>query len=169
MLVFRCTQKLRSRLKVPGSPDVPHSSTQLGDWYGNTLTVGRLRLVIFISETTMLPIVLTFRESKTIVSRFQRVLADVLEALQVPQSVVAQEIDIGGGFVFGPTASRSVVGVLNELGFMAEVHLRSGTGDNLLELSLRLSGVPIGPLRHVFPDEAVRILLAPSAPRRARW
>jgi hypothetical protein len=148
---------------------LPHSTTQLGDWYGNTLFVGRLRLVIFISETTMLPVVITLRDSKTIVPRFQRALGEVLEALQMPQSVVRPEVDIDGGFVFGPTANRSVVGVLTELGFMAEVELYSGKCDSLLDLSLRLSGIPIGPLKHVFPDEAVRLRLAPSVPKRARW
>ena len=154
---------------MPEPTDLPHSSTRLGDWYGNTLLVDRLRLVIFISETTMLPVVLMLRESKTIVPRFQRALSDMLEALQVPPSVAQQEIDADGGFAFGPTANRSVVGVLNELGFLAGVHLSSGKCSSLLDLSLRLSDTPIGPLKHVFPDEAVRLLLAPSAPKRARW
>jgi len=169
VLAFRCTQKLRSSLKVTGPPELPHSSTQLGDWYGNTLFVGRFRYVIFISETTMLPVVVALRESKTIVPRFQVALSEVLEKLQMPPSVVRQEIDADGGFVFGPTASRSVVGVLTDLGFLAGVHIESGQCGSLLELSLRLSGVPIGPLKHVFPDEAVRMRLAPTAPKRARW
>ena len=80
-----------------------------------------------------------------------------------------QETDIDGGFVFGPTANRSVVGVLNELGFLAKVELYSGKCSTLLDLSLRLSDTPIGPLKHVFPDEAVRLLLAPNVPKRARW
>jgi hypothetical protein len=169
VLVFRCTQKLRTRLKVPTVSDLPHSTTQLSDWYGNILFVGRVPLVLFISETTMLPVVITLRESKTIVPRFQVALSAVLEKLQMPPSAVRQEVDANGGFVFGPTASRSTVGVLNDLGFLAGVHIESGECGNLLELSLRLSGVPIGPLKHVFPDEAVRMRLAPTAPKRARW
>ena len=140
----------------------------MGDWYGNTLSVGRFRLVIFIGETSMLPVVVTLRELKTIVPRFQAALSEVLEALQVPQSIVRQEIDVAGGFAFGPTASRSVVGVLNELGLLAGAHIEAGKCGSLLELSPRLSGVPIGPLKQVFPDEAVRMRLTPSAPKRAR-
>ncbi len=117
----------------------------------------------------MLPVVVTLRESKTIVPRFQAALSEVLAELQMPPSLVSQEVDADGGFVFGPTANRSVVGVLNELGFLAGVHIESDSCGSLLELSLRLSGVPIGPLKHVFPDEAVRMLLAPTAPKRARW
>ena len=169
MLVFRCTQKLLKRLKVPGPIDLPRSSTQLGDWYANTVFVGRLRLVLFISETTMLPVVVTLRESNTLVPRFQLALCEVLEALKMPEPIVRQEIDVDGGFAFGPTASRRVVGVLTELVFMAEVHLRSGKFGSPLDLSLKLSGVPIGRLEHDFPCDAVRMRLAPSAPKRAIW
>jgi hypothetical protein len=156
-------------LKVGESPGLSRSSTQLGDWYGNTVFVGRLRLVIFISEHTMLPVVIPLRESKTIATRFQRALGDVLEALRMPPSVVRQEMDIGGEVAFGPTASRRVVGVLTELAFQAEVHLRSGNYANLLELSLKLSGVPIGGLEPAFPLDAVRMRLAPNAPKLALW
>jgi hypothetical protein len=44
-----------------------------------------------------------------------------------------------------------------------------GKCGTLLELSLRLSGVPIGGLEHHLPCDAVRMLLAPSAPKRAVW
>jgi hypothetical protein len=169
VLVFRCTQKLQKRLNVRGPLDVPKSSTQLGDWYGNTVFVGRLRLVLFISEITMLPVVVTLRDSKTLVPRFQKALCQVLEALHMPQPIVLQEIDVDGGCAFGPTANRRVVGVLTELAFQAEVQLRSGKCGSPLELALQLSGVPIGGLNDVFPCDAVRMLLAPTAPKRAIW
>ncbi|MBZ5638861.1 MAG: hypothetical protein LAO51_08920 [Acidobacteriia bacterium] len=169
MLVFRCTQKLQKRLKVRAPINLPKSSAQLGDWYGNTLFVGRLRLVIFISETTMLPVVVTLRESKTLVPRFQKALCQLLEALQMPKSIVLQEMDIDSGWAFGPTASRRVVGVLNELAYQAEAELYSGRCGNPLDLALRLSGVPIGGLEHIVPCDAARMLLAPTAPKRAIW
>jgi len=168
VLVFRCTRKLLTRLKLRGETDLQRSSTQLGDWYANTLNVGRLRLVIFISENAMLPVVVPQRESKTLVPRFRRALGDVLTALDMPEAVVAKEIDVDGDVAFGPTANRSVVGVMNDLAFMAEAELRSGKSSSLLEVSLWLSGVPIGPLEHVFPDEAVRLRLAPTLPKRSR-
>jgi hypothetical protein len=141
----------------------------LGDWYGNTLFVRRLRLVLLISESTMLPVVLPLRESKTLAPRFRRALYEVLEALQMPPAVIRQEVDLFGGNAFGPTASRRVVGVLTELGFHAEVELSFGKCRNPLELSLKLSGIPIGGLEHHLPCDAVRMRLAPSAPRRALW
>jgi Domain of unknown function (DUF6933) len=169
VLVFRCTQKLRKRINVRGPIDLPKSSTQLGDWYGNTLFVGRLRLVLFISEKTMLPVVVTLRESKTLVPRFQKALCQVLEALHMPQAIVLQEIDLDGGWAFGPTASRRVVGVLTELAFQAEAQLYSDKCGSPLELALQLSGVPIGGLEDIVPCDAVRMLLAPTAPKRAIW
>jgi hypothetical protein len=43
-----------------------------------------------------------------------------------------------------PTADRSLVGVLNEFAYLADVH-RAGEDDRL-ELSLRLATTPLGPL-----------------------
>ncbi len=169
MLVFRCTQKLRKHLKVAVAAELPRSTTQLGDWYANTLFVGRLRLVLLISESTMLPVVLPLRESKTLVPRFQKALYELLEALHMPPAVIRQEVDLIGGWAFGPTASRRVVGVLMELGFQAEAELSYGRCRTPLELSLKLTGVPIGGLQHHFPCDAARMLLAPSAPKRAIW
>ncbi len=169
MLVFRCTQRLLKRLKVGGPFDLPRSSTQLGDWYGNTVFIGRVPLIIFVSETTMLPVVVPLRESRTLVPRFQNALCEILEALKMPQPVIRREFDLDGGSAFGPTASRRVVGVVNELAYQAEATVHSGRCVNPLDLALRLSGVPIGGLEHIVPCEAARMLLAPTAPRRATW
>lgn len=160
MLVFRCTKKLRSLLKVHEPPELPRSTTRLGDWYANTLFVGRLRLVIFISEATMLPVVIPLSDSKTLVPRFRQALTQMLDALGIPPEEVRREIDADGDPMFGPTASRQVVGVMNEMGYLAEAQIRSGDHGALLQLSLWLSRVPVGPLEHVFPDEAVRFRLA---------
>lgn len=54
----------------------------------------------------------------------------------------------------GPTASRRLVGVMNEFVHLAEVHRIHDSGPDLLALSMRLSTTPCGPLcaRHVSPD-----------------
>jgi len=87
----------------------------------------------------------------------------------MPKAIVLQEIDVDGGWAFGPTASRRVVGVLNELAFQAEAELYSGKCGSPLDLALRLSGVPIGALEHIVPCDAARMLLAPTSPKRAIW
>lgn len=167
MLTFRCTQKLLSTLKVTAPADPPPSTTELGDWYGNTLFVGHLRLVIFISESTMLPVVITLRESRTLVPRFRSALAEVLQVLRLPTGIIEREVDAQGSAAFGRTANRRVVGVMNELAFHAKAALDFGSCGSPLELSLRLGGVLIGPVKYIHPaDEAVRRLTGSSGDGR---
>ena len=60
------------------------------------------------------------------------------------------------------TASRSVVGSMNDFAFLAQVHRARGGVDGLVELSVWLAGTPCGPLRDGsgFPDLEVRAQVA---------
>ena len=64
MVVLRCTLKLLVRLKQAGDLPAVESTTRLGDWYGNTLRIGRHQSLIFISERSRLPVVIPIRELK---------------------------------------------------------------------------------------------------------
>jgi hypothetical protein len=59
----------------------------------------------------------------------------------------------------GKTANRSVVGVMNEFVYLAEVHRRSPP--DLLDLAMRLATTPCSPLykRHVRPDRELHALV----------
>ena len=57
MFTLRCTKKLLTRLKVKPDLQPPPSTTKLGDWYADTLNLGRERLVLCVSELTLLPVV----------------------------------------------------------------------------------------------------------------
>ncbi len=56
MLTIRCTRKLLERLDVEASSVPLHPTNHLGDWYANLLFTGRARLIICISERTLLPV-----------------------------------------------------------------------------------------------------------------
>ena len=45
MFTLRCTKKLLTRLRVKPEPRPPASTPKLGDWYADTLNLGRERLV----------------------------------------------------------------------------------------------------------------------------
>jgi len=78
----------------------------------------------------------------------------VLDALGVPIEFVLQEVAAMGTFGFAKTASRSVVGSMNEFVFMAGRARDGGPALDLIRLSLWLAGTPCGPLRagDGFPD-----------------
>ena len=60
------------------------------------------------------------------------------------------------------TASRSVLGVMNEFRFLADVYIKVDLETDPLALSLRLSETPCGPLykRHVSPDRELAALVS---------
>jgi hypothetical protein len=59
------------------------------------------------------------------------------------------------------TASRSVLGVMNEFKYLAEVETQLEDDHDLLSLSLRLAETPCGPLyqRHISPDRELAALV----------
>jgi hypothetical protein len=63
------------------------------------------------------------------------------------------------------TANRSVVGIMNELSFLAEVDRAHEHSDDLVSLA----GTPCSPLyeRHVFPDKELAALVETHRPGRA--
>ena len=57
MFTLRGTKKLLARLRMKPDVQAPPSPTRLGDWYADTLNLGRERLVLCVSELTLLPVV----------------------------------------------------------------------------------------------------------------
>jgi hypothetical protein len=60
------------------------------------------------------------------------------------------------------TSSRSLVGVMNDFAYLAGEYAAASGGNNLVSLSLRLSGTPSGPLhvRDGSPDRELAWLVA---------
>lgn len=63
--------------------------------------------------------------------------------------------------VLAPTASRSVVGVMNEFAYLAAA-LRVDHPDDWLRLSVHLAQTPCGPVyqRHIGPDRELAAMVA---------
>jgi uncharacterized protein DUF6933 len=87
-------------------------------------------------------------------------VAELLAAHRLPARLLDAERAAMAEVCLTPAANRSVVGVLNEFAFLADVH-RSAT-DTLLELSVRLAATPLGALyqRHISPDRELAAFLA---------
>lgn len=64
--------------------------------------------------------------------------------------------------IYAKTSNRSVVGMMNEFAFLADAFRDRGGLVDPLALSLKLAGVPCGPLSKGagFPEDAVRELVA---------
>jgi hypothetical protein len=112
LVTIRCTQKLLRRVQVAASQ--PASTTLLGDWYANILFARPEQLILCVSERTLLPVVVTARDARSLGIRLKQSLREVLLRLGVPPLLVDAEQSQMSPFAFGPTRNRRVLGTINE-------------------------------------------------------
>ena len=144
MFTLRCTAKLLTRLKAPLATAPIAPSTRLGDWYANLLFARPAQLALFVSERTLLPVLVPARELETLLPRFRRMVRDVLEALGVAEHSVRNEEREMADVAIGRTASKRVLGSMNDFAWMVDGYLEGTT--SLLDVSLRLAETPCSPL-----------------------
>jgi hypothetical protein len=89
----------------------------------------------------------------------QRVPAELVRVLQahgIHEDFIAAEITAMFECLVAKTANRSVLGIMREFVFEAEVY-RDYLGDNdLLSLAMRLSRTPCSPIGYNSPDRLLR-------------
>jgi hypothetical protein len=160
VFTFRCTQKLLDRLKTAPEPEPALPDTVLGDWYAHLVRAGRSQVVLAICERTLLPVVLSAREGKTLVHRFVDSLEPVLVSVGVPVVAAIAERDAMQQWVVGRTASRRILGALNDLAYQLQVGLAHFPDRTLLEQSLWLARTPMKFIEHESPDRATAAAFA---------
>jgi len=159
MVIVRATKKLLDRLGPPTSAAEQPSSTLLGDWYA-TAWFWRPQVVLLVSEVTLLPVLMPLAPAATLLQRLGSQMAAVLDALGTPAEFIEAGLREMNEVRLGKTASRSVVGIMNEFTYLADAW-RQGEPD-LLALAVRLAATPCGPLykRHISPDRELAALVA---------
>lgn len=160
VVVVYGTQRFRDRVVGATSGVDDGSSTLLGSWYA-TLLRWRPAVALFVNESTLLPALVPMAPARTLLRRFPTAVAEVLSAHHLPHELIDTEVIEMAEAHVEPTANRSVVGVMNEFGYLAEA-ARDAYGENLLGLAVRLAATPCSPLyrRHISPDRELAALVA---------
>ena len=158
MVVLRCTRKLLRWVGVPSAVS-DTSTTVLGDWFAQPLSVGHQRFVLLISEHSRLPVLMPGRDLKHLARNFPDALAQVLHALGVPSAAVQAEVDASREAMIAVTNNRSLLGTLNDFSHMLSYQMRNEPDASLLEAALWLSRTPVAPLGSRMPDQVTRDLL----------
>lgn len=160
MLIVHGTRRFRDR--VPGVPTeaTDQSTTLLGCWYAGLLR-WRPAAALFVNELTLLPVLIPLAPARTLLQRVPAAVAEVLEAHDVPRQLIECEVAAMGELRLAPTANRSVVGMINEFGYLADASREDYAAD-LVGLSVRLAATPCSLLyrRHVSPDRELAALVA---------
>ncbi len=160
MFTFRCTQKLIKRLDLSVISNPPYPTTQLGDWYGNVLFIRHHRLMMFVSDRSLLPVIVPIRERQNLLINFRARLSTLLLQLGVEERSVSHELNRMEEVVIAPTASPSVLGSMNDFTQNAKVYFQMHDDFRLLDLELWLAEAPCGPLDYRSPNQIAPALLA---------
>lgn len=161
MVTLRCTRKLLVKLGVlPANVEDVRSTTRLGDWYADILFTARQHVVLCVSEHARVPVVIPARQLKTLPSRLPEALALVLTELAVPAESIARELAEMESAHFAKTASRSLLGTINDYAIAVTWALAEEPGLSLHRLSVQLTNTPVGPMKHDRPADVARRLLS---------
>lgn len=146
MIVVRGTKKFLDRVGRPEA-DPPASTAVLGDWYANVL-FWRRQVALFVNATTFTPVFMPLAPAGGVLGRFPVAMAELLGVLGVDPRFVHAETLAMSSVMLGKTASRQVLGVMNEFAFMAEHTISTGHSDpdDLLGLSVWLADTIVGPI-----------------------
>lgn len=160
MFVVYATKKLLDRIREqPVATD--ESTTALGSWYA-TVLFWRPQVALFVSESTFFPVLLPLAPAATVIDRFAESLGDTLGAHAIDQSFINDELDEMTEHRVAKTASRSVVGIMNEFVRLASFAPPPKGPADLIQLSWWLAATPCSPLygRHGSPDRELRTFVA---------
>jgi len=152
MFTLRCTRTLLKRLKVRPEPSPPAPNTKLGDWYANLLYTKPQQLILCVSEKTLLPVIMTAKGAEPIEVRLAAGVGDMLRAIGIADAAIKAELVAMSEVTISTTASRSVLGSMNDFTFMLDSHLSYGA--SLSEAALKLADAPCSPIGMRSPREA---------------
>lgn len=88
-------------------------------------------VALFVNECTLLPMLVPLGPARTVLQRIPDAVADLLAAHHVPREVIDGEVTHMAALRVAPTGNRSVVGIMNEFGFLADALSDDGVGDLL--------------------------------------
>ena len=166
MVTIRCTQKLLRRVQC--SVSQPPSTTFLGDWYANVLYARPEQLILCVSERTLLPVIVTARDARSLGARLAHSLREVLLRLGVSPLLVDAEQSQMSPVAFGPTRNRRVLGTINEFLFQLSWHFHDRPTAALIDAALWLARTPCKPINHDSPDRLTVSLFAAAGEASAQ-
>ena len=164
MLALRCTRKLLDL--IPGIVEEPvASSTLLGDWTANIL-FSRPRVILLVSEKTLLPVVIPAAPMSGLLVRFVEQLGFVLHDCHVAKEDIMAELGEMIECHIGKTINRSVVRLSDDYMWRVESWLREPRPPSLETIAHRLAGIPLKVYGYATAAEVSRALFHEHANAR---
>jgi hypothetical protein len=161
MITLRCTKKLLKYLEVDPIDEPSSSTGRLGDWYANLVPTYAGDLIMFVNEKTLITVAVPTLLDEELISSFRSRVLNLLLMLEIPVQQIEQEINHYHEVEYARTASRSVLGSMNDIAFNYQFIAERGVDEGPLSLSdaeYKLSNMP-SISRDFFPADVARVLL----------
>lgn len=126
MLTIRATAKLLKKIKDVTNENPPASTGTLGDWYCNALIIQRQHIILCVSEKSLLPILLPSKDMATFPLRLREAVAGALKEIGISDLLIEKEILEMRSWVFSKTASRQILGSMNDFAHILSVTMERG-------------------------------------------
>ena len=136
MITLRCTRKAADALLASPVPDPPPGTGSLGEWYVNLVPTVGGSFFLFMNARSLLSVVVPLEDtSMEIMKLFVTRVANILALIGVPHVRIEEELEHFRDIRIGKTASRRLLGVMNEIAFHLQIALEESTQDKKLSLS----------------------------------
>lgn len=162
MFTLRCTRKLLNFLDIEPVEEPEAPTGALGDWYANLVPTCAGDLIIFVNERSLVTVAIPVWEVENLVPLFRIRVRNLLAMMGLPWDVIEREIGHLDPVQFAKTASRSILGSMNDMAWHYQVRAEEAQNEDDLRLSpveFRLSQMPFSPLDYRFPTDVAEELL----------
>jgi len=126
---LRCTRKLLRRTDETPSSEAVAPTTVLGDWYANLLYLRPQQLVLAMNERTLLCALVPAAPAATVAERLSVEVGGLLRDIGVPAAKVEAELAAMEHVAIGATASRAVLGCMNDAVYQLGAYPRGTRGE----------------------------------------
>jgi hypothetical protein len=160
VVVLRCTRKLLRRMGLTPIDDTAPCTNVLGAWYANLIYVGHVQLILATNERSLGSTVVVARDAVHLGDRLTEAVEKLLLGIGIQKDRVTSKLLEMQEVQIGRTASRTVLGMMNDFQRATEWILSEHPRKSLESLSLELSRTPCSPLGGRYPEDVARELFA---------
>jgi len=121
--------------------------------------MGRQPLVLAVSERSLLSLLMPARELDQLPGHLTRTLIEKLKRMEISETTIRQEVSKMDPLIYAKTASRSVLGSMNDFTDMVKFTHHVRPDWNLLDWMDYLGEVPCKPSGYKYPSEIAKAML----------
>lgn len=162
LITIRCTRKLLKYLGTEPIENPKPPTGILGDWYANLIPTVAGALIIFVNERSLLTVAVPDWEAENLIPVFGVRVVNLFAMIGVSAEVALRELRHYDSVQFSKTASRSILGSMNDFAWHYQIMAEEGQGKRRLSLSdaeFKLSQMPCSPLGYRYPSDVAIDLL----------